>query len=300
MAVNARSGAGSWHVGLPRHGAKRGGAGLRRATRAATDSPVVRGLGRAGFVARGITYLLVGWIAIQIAVGHSGRQADRTGALQLVAATSYGVIVLWFLVLGFAGMAAWRLARVASPRKAASGGKGSRGDRAKARFGSLACALPYLAACAGTVDFLVAHQAKGSDQDSRDLTAQAMRHTGGRWLLAAVGAGLIVGGIVMLVSALRQRFASDLRRDEMSARQWRLVRPLGMVGYGARGVIVGVAGGFLLDAAVTFDPAKAKGVDATLRAFATAPYGRVLLVLVALGILAFGGYSWCEARWRAV
>ena len=44
----------------------------------------------------------------------------------------------------------------------------------------------------------------------------------------------------------------------------------------------------------------AKGVDSALRALAHTPLGPWLLVVVALGLVTFGVYSWCEARWRAV
>jgi Domain of Unknown Function (DUF1206) len=49
---------------------------------------------------------------------------------------------------------------------------------------------------------------------------------------------------------------------------------------------------------VTFDPARARGIDGTLRAFAAAPAGPVVLILMAVGLAAFGCYSFCEARWR--
>jgi hypothetical protein len=58
------------------------------------------------------------------------------------------------------------------------------------------------------------------------------------------------------------------------------------------------AGIFLIDAAVTFDPGQARGVDGTLRAFAAVPLGSVVLVLMALGLAAFGVFSFCEARWN--
>jgi len=62
--------------------------------------------------------------------------------------------------------------------------------------------------------------------------------------------------------------------------------------------VFGVIGVFLVVAAVTFDPAKAQGLDGALRKLATTPLGPWLLVAVALGLVTFGVYSWCEARWR--
>src|ERR1700722_10736197 len=105
--------------------------------RKAANSGVMTALARAGFVARGIMYVLIGWIALQIAFGHSGQQADRSGALRLVAKTPFGSVTLWVLVIGFTGMALWRLS------EAIWGAAGPDGHKATARLGSLARAVLY-------------------------------------------------------------------------------------------------------------------------------------------------------------
>jgi hypothetical protein len=50
-------------------------------------------------------YVIVGWIAVQVAFGRSRQQADRTGALRSIGSTSVGGVLLWLLVVGFIGMA---------------------------------------------------------------------------------------------------------------------------------------------------------------------------------------------------
>ncbi len=264
----------------------------RYSVRRTARGDAVRSLGRAGFVARGLVYLLIGWIAVLIAVQHDSRQADRTGALELVADKPFGVVVLWFLVVGFAGMALWRLSMAAFPPRGNGSGIGS-------RIASLFRVLLYAVLCVSTLSFVRTHRASGStDQTSRDFTTQAMRHQGGTALVAIVGIALIIAGIAFIWSGVTRRFAKNLRRSAMSAAQWRLARWLGAVGNCARGIVIGAAGGFMLDAAISFDAAQAKGVDSTLRTFAAAPYGPVLLILMAIGLATFGAYSWCEARWR--
>src|SRR5712672_3724293 len=87
--------------------------GLAREARRASDSPAARFLARAGLTARGVIYILVGWVALLVALGHSSREADQTGALQLLAGKSYGLVSLWLLGIGFAGYALWRLSEAA-------------------------------------------------------------------------------------------------------------------------------------------------------------------------------------------
>lgn len=251
----------------------------------------VRALGRAGFVARGVVYLLIGWITLLIAVQHKALAADRSGALELIAGQPLGSVLLWFLVAGFGGMALWRLSQAIYPLP----GKRGAGSRAA----SLLRAALYAVACVSTLSFTVTRRPSGStNQTSRDFTAGAMAHPGGQVLVALVGSALIIGGLALAWRGVNRSFAKDLKPGTMSAAKRRWVLRLGMVGNIARGILIAAVGGFMLDAAVSFDPARAKGVDAALRSFAAASYGPVLLVLMAIGLAAFGLYSWGEARWR--
>jgi hypothetical protein len=107
-------------------------------------------------------------------------------------------------------------------------------------------------------------------------------------------------GLAMAVGGVRRTFLKHLRLAQMSSRTRKVVEALGVVGTTARGIVFGVIGVFLVVAAVTFDPAKAQGLDGALRKLATTPLGPWLLVAVALGLVIFGVYSWCEARWRKI
>src|ERR1700746_4232820 len=107
-----------------------------RTDRRASDSPAAHFLARAGLTARGVIYILVGWVAVLVALGHSSREADQQGALQLLAGKPYGLVSLWLLAIGFAAYALWRLSEAAF---------GVTGDRPGAgpRLKSLARAVLY-------------------------------------------------------------------------------------------------------------------------------------------------------------
>jgi hypothetical protein len=86
----------------------------------------------------------------------------------------------------------------------------------------------------------------------------------------------------------------------MTSRERRIVKWLGVIGTTARGVVFALAGVLVIDAAVTYSPSKARGVDGALNALRNQPFGEFLLLLAALGLLIFGIYGLCEARWRRV
>ena len=265
------------------------------AARRAGNSRYVDWLARAGFGARGVMYVLIGILAIEIAFGSSGHKADQSGAVRVVGNTPLGGLLLWLLVIGFAGMALWRLS------EALYGGPGPDGRKASSRLIARFKTVLY-----GFIAFFIAKYAlglgapKSSDKQSVDLTSTAMRAPGGRLLVGIVGLVLIGVGAWLAWRAFQRKFLSDLRTGEMSPQTRKVVTFLGRYGGIARGIVFGAAGLFLLIAGFTANAHKAKGIDATLRAFTKTPAGPWLLVLVAIGLIMFGAFSLCEARWRRV
>jgi hypothetical protein len=277
------------------HKATSAGHKARSAGRDAASSRWLQWLARGGLVARGAMYLLIGVLAVQIAFGSGGKQADTSGALRAVAVHPGGIVVLWLLAVGFAGLAIWRFAEVVY------GQAGPGGRKAGKRLGSLARAVLYAFICGTVVSFILGTGGKTSgNTQSKDATATLMAHGGGRWLVALIGIGIGIGGAALAVYGIRRKFLEHLRMAQMSRRTAKVVKTLGLVGYVARGVVFCVAGGFLVDAAVSFSPQKAQGIDGSLLKLATTPLGPGLLVAVALGLAVFGVYSGCEARWRQV
>jgi Domain of Unknown Function (DUF1206) len=253
----------------------------------------MRFLARAGLAARGVMYVIVGWIAVQIAFGDSRQQADRSGALHVIGNTRIGAIALWLLVVGFIGLALWRLS------EAIYGSPGTGSRKTGSRLAALArCAL-YAVVAYGVLEYaLGVGGPPSSNQQSVDLTATAMKHPGGRVIVIVAGLAFIGGGIYLAYAAWQKHFLKRLRLTRMRARTRRGVEWLGQIGGIARGAVFATAGIFLVIAAVRAQPREAKGIDASLRALAAAPLGPWLLLVVAIGLIMFGAYSCCEARWR--
>jgi hypothetical protein len=275
--------------------ARRGSVRTRNRARRAADSPYMSWLGRAGLAARGTMYILIGIIAVQIATGNSSQQADRTGAVRLVAKTPFGSVILWLLVIGFAGMTLWRLS------EAIWGAPGEGGRKASKRVASLARAIFYGAVTYGVLKYALGVGApSSSDKQSQDLTADALKVSGGQVLVGIAGAVVIGAGLYVAYRAFKRKFLKHLRLGSASARTRKVVTRLGQVGGIARGVVFATVGVFLIIAAADANPKQAKGIDSALRALAHTPAGPWVLIVIALGLVTFGVYSWCEARWRDV
>lgn len=265
---------------------------MMRSARRASRSPAAHFLARAGLTARGVIYILVGWVAVLVALGHSSREADQQGALHMLAGKSYGLVSLWLLAIGFAGYALWRLGEAAF---------GVTGDRPGAgpRIKSLARAVIY----AG-LSYLTFTVISGTDRSQsrrqQDITATAMHHPAGRVLVGVVGLVIVACGIVLAVEGARKKFMKYLQTARMSARMRRVVRLLGMAGTIARGLVFALVGVLVVDAALTHKAAESRGIDKALLTLRDQPFGEILMLLAALGLVIFGIYGLCEARWRKV
>jgi hypothetical protein len=237
-------------------------------------------------------YILIGWLAVLVASGNSGQQADRSGALRTVAGTPFGKALLWILLAGFIGLALWRLS------EAAYGSPSSGGRKASTRIKALGRAIIYGLVAYGTLKYaLGAGAPQSTNQQSVDLTASAMSHPGGKVLVVIIGLALIAGGLYLAYEAWKRKFLGNLQTSRMRAQTRRTVEKLGLIGGIARGIVFATAGIFLVVAAVRSQPQQAKGIDSALRVLAHTPLGPWLLAIIAVGLIMFGLYSCCEARW---
>ena len=265
---------------------------VRSKARRASDSPAAHGLARAGLTARGIIYILIGLVAVLVALGHSAREADQQGAIQLLAGKPYGLVSLWLLGIGFAAYALWRLS------EAAFGVTGEK-DGAGPRLISLGRAVIYAGFAYLTFKIISGSQRSQSRQQ-QDVTATVMRHTEGRWLVGIVGLIVVIIGLVLVSQGARRTFTKYLQTSQMSRRTRRVVEVLGLIGTIARGLVFALAGALVIDAAITHKASESGGMDKALLTLRNQPFGEFLMILAALGLAVFGIYGLCEARWRKV
>ncbi|MBO3084047.1 DUF1206 domain-containing protein [Cellulomonas fengjieae] len=241
---------------------------------------------RAGYAVSGVLHVLIGVLALRVAFGSGGEQADQSGALSAIAATPFGAAILWFSVVAFVALGAWQVARAFHSRET--------GDRAK----SAGRAVVYIALAFAALSFARGGGSAASTQTA-DLTATLMSAPGGRVLVAAVGLGIIAVGVYHVYKGWKKKFLQDLNRLP-SGTAGSVVLRLGVLGYVAKGVALGIVGALFVQAAVTSDPSSSTGLDGALHTLRDQPAGVLLLVIVAAGFVAFGAYSFVRARYGRI
>jgi len=254
----------------------------------AQDSAAFEIAARAGYVVLGLLHLLIGAIAVSIATGAGGGNADQSGALQQVASAPAGILLLWVIVIGLAALAVWQLAEAIVEQD--SDVKKRWAHRAK----FIGTAVAY-AAIAFTALTLALGGSSSSSQSSQTMSAQLLSHPAGVVLLVVIGLGVAAVGAAFVVRGITKAFEKHMSIPGGVA--GRGIRVFGMVGYVAKGVAVGVAGVLFVVAALTHDPSNAGGLDSALRSLAGLPFGQVVLWLVGAGLIVYGLFCFARARY---
>jgi hypothetical protein len=255
-------------------------------------SPVVGWLGRAGLVARGVVYAVVGILALKLALGDGGKAASQQGALKTVAQQPSGKLLLVLLAVGLAGYAIWRLTR------AAVGHGREESDSGFERIAALASGLGYAALCAAAIAILVG--AGGGSGSPKKATGGVLDWPLGPELVAIAGAVFVGVGLYQVYKGLAAKFLDSSKTHQMNEAVEPAFTVLGVVGHVARGVVFGLIGYGVIKAAVDYDPKHAVGLDGALRKVEHASYGPLLLGIVAAGFIMFALYSIADARYRKV
>ncbi|MFT4088653.1 MAG: DUF1206 domain-containing protein [Gordonia sp. (in: high G+C Gram-positive bacteria)] len=258
------------------------------AVRQATDNSWFERLARAGYVVSGLLHLLIAYTMIRLAFGDGGT-ADQSGALGIFASSPGGRFALWIAVVALVAMALWRFAETligqhpADPAPHEDGGWFG-------RMQALSLAAVYVVFAWTAAQFALGH-GRSSGRQNAGLSARLMSSTAGQAVLVLVGLVIIGVGVYHVHKGVSRSFLDDLKSADNHA-----VAVTGVIGYTAKGLVLGAVGVLVIAAALTADPAKATGLDGAVKTAAGWPAGQALLVVAALGLAAYGVYSFVMAR----
>jgi hypothetical protein len=260
----------------------------------ATDSTAFEYAARAGFAVSGVLHFLIAFIVLRIAFGMGGGNADQSGALATIAQQPGGKLMLWVAAVGMAALALWHVAEAIvgkHPGERSRAQQDSEDRPAWKRAKDIGVAILYFSIALSAARFAMG-SGQSSGQQNAGLTAQLLQSGWGKALLIAVGLGVVAVGGYHVYKGFSKKFCKDLRGSCSGA-----VEKIGITGYVAKGLVFAGAGLLVIIASLTADPAKAAGLDAAVKTLGQAPFGKVLLIVAALGIAAFGAYSFVRSKY---
>ena len=255
--------------------------------RSAKNSTALRVLARLGFAVNGLVHILIGALAVGIATGGGSTDADQSGAFRQLASTPGGVFLLWSVVIGMFALGLWLLiSAFLMP--------GGDSKRRWARRGAEAAkGVTYIALGATAVPFALGGSTSSSGSTS-SLSGTLMSSPAGVVLLVAIGVGVVGVGAYFVRKGITQKFVDDISLPREPMRK--VVLALGVSGYIAKGIAIGIAGILVVVAAVTHDPSKSTGLDGALTSLAALPFGVIILIVIAIGLIAYGLYCFVRSR----
>jgi hypothetical protein len=246
---------------------------------------------RVGLTARGIVYILMGFLAFLIA-GGSHAEVDQKSALDQVLLRPGGRLLVGLMAVGFACYALWRFFEAASGVTGENEGMGS-------RMISFVRGLVYSSFAITAVSvFNGSHQHQSTQQ--RRYAFDVMSHQGGRLVVGVLGLVIVAVGINGLNEGMKFKFMRYFQGEHLSHVERRWIRSLGRIGITSRGIVFVITGILLIFAAWTHNATKATGLDGALKTLRNQPFGGFLLGVVAIGLVIFGIYGLAEARYRHI
>jgi hypothetical protein len=243
----------------------------------------VKLLGRAGLVAYAVVYLLIAWLAIQLAVGDRSGSPSSTGAMRELAQQPLGEVLVWVVSAGLFLLALWMAAEVVAGddgpgHRVAAAGKG-------VVYTAIGISGVRIAVGAGS-------SAKGEDT----WTAKVMDLPAGQVLVGAVGVAIIGFGMYELYRAWSDKYAEELTAEGRRGTSGTTYLWFGKIGCAARGVAFAIVGGLFVYAAITHEAKKSGGLDQALYKVLDQPFGPALLCVIGAGLACFGLFTLARSR----
>ena len=268
-----------------------------------------------GWLAKGGLFVVIGLLAIEIARrGYSSEDADQTGAIASVSTVFAGRALVFTLAVGLTCYAVWQLWAAITNREMTD----PLGIAKRIGWVGLAIAYGLLAQTAFVIALADGLRSAEDDNGPTSPTGIAVRLfevPGGRLLVGAIGIGTVaVGGYNawkgLSGDHLDDIDTHDIDTDDIDAggnhsngtREWHrgVLRVLGVSGFMARAVLLAIAGWLLIDAAMSYAPERAAGIDESLHELARASHGTVLLAVTGVGLMAAGAYDMVTFRRQRV
>jgi hypothetical protein len=253
-------------------------------------------LARLGYAIKGVVYIVIGFLAAQLAAGVGGKTTDQRGALSTISTLPFGKFLLIITTIGLFAFAVWSLIQAIFDTEH----KGSKAKGIVGRLGYAIIGIGYALLGFGALNLVMGSGSPGksSTQSTQDWTAILLRQPFGVVLVIILGLVFLGLAGYLFVKAYKAKFQNRLSLTGLGAQMRSFVIWLGRLGYAALGVVFVVIGIFMIVAAIQHNPHDAKGLDGALQALSQQPFGMLLLGLVALGLIAYGLYSFVEARYR--
>jgi hypothetical protein len=264
------------------------GNGAEQKARDARDHPALSWMARLGFAMYGVVSVVVGVLAVLLALGDSAGQVSGSGALHELAQKPMGSVALVVVAIGLAAVAIWELCEAVGGHNDHEGA-----HRLASRAGSVGRAAIFGTLAFLSVQIVVGGSSGGSSTDG--YTAKVMKLPFGPALVVAVGLAIVGFGLFSIYTGLSDRWRKELEAKASIGDTGTALTFLARTGFTARGLAFCLIGGLFVWAGFSEEAQKSAGLDQALHRLKDAAYGPVLLIAIAVGLAAYGLFNITKA-----
>jgi hypothetical protein len=260
--------------------------------------PLAKNLARFGFYTKGFLFIVIGMLAVLVAIGQKGGElADPSGALTAIAEKPYGRILLIIFIVGAVGHGAWNILRgVADVDNAGSNFQGI-----FKRILAVGIGIFYLGLALTALNLILTGRISHRNGEiPKTFAIILLALPFGAVLMFLIGLGIIGAGIHECYSGITGKYKENYRLFTLEVRHLRTINILGVLSFTARALILVLMGYFFINAAINYNPNEAAGLDGALAALAQSYYGKTLLFITAIGLVCHGALSLYEAKFRRI
>ncbi len=246
---------------------------------------------RVGLVAYGVVHLLVGWLAIQLALGDKEDQASNSGAMHYLAQQPMGGVLVWLIAIGMLLLVVWRLL------EAAFGFDDETDDKKRWRKRATSLGKAIIYGVLAWSAFKTATGSGGGGKSGTDsTTAKIMDLPGGQLIVGLIGLAIIGYGGFLVYRGWTEKFREHLDGQGQAGKDGSAYVLAGKIGYIAKGIAIAIVGGLFGYAAITHEAKKSGGLDQALSTVLQQPFGQVLLIAIGIGIAGYGVFCFARAK----
>lgn len=240
---------------------------------------------RLGYAARGITYILLGYLALS--TGGEARGGGKA-VFDWLQDVPGGTVMLWLMALGLLAYAIFKFI-------SAIGDIQHRGSDAKGvvkRVGDAASGIAHSILAYAAFQFATGEKSTGADGSSQEMAGSVLDTELGAVLVGLIGLGFLISAAMQAKQAVTAEFMRHV--DSRAPAQ---VKPAGRAGHAARAVVFAIIGWSLVQSAWLSSSNQAKGLGEAIVSLRDAGF---IYTLVAIGLLLFGVFSLVVARYRII
>ncbi len=261
----------------------------RSTARRAAYSPAVETIARIGYAVRGVLYILIGLLALRLVIGRATQAATPQGAIATIAQQPAGHALLWIVFIGLLAYALWCFIQfLVNPMH--KPGLGS-------RIWNLVNAIGYAFLAWTAYGFLSGNPSAGAGTGQSKFLAQIMVLPAGRFLVGLIAVIVFIVGIGLMMRGIRGTFEREFNHYALTRDEARIARDTGRLGTFAQGLVLAIIGVLIFFAAYTSNASQPVGLNSVFTTLMQHPYGAVVVVIIGLGLIAFGIYSLMAAAW---